>query len=143
MANQAQRQQAAQFDVGARLDAQTRDEELRQRGLLGYIDAVGRLAQIEDDFQLDPFSALLGRGGGGSLQAGQGVFGQAQYGLSSGPQYLNPESGLSYISNLASNQASMYGANVAADAARTAGLYQGLGSAVGGAFGMFNFGGGK
>ena len=143
LANQAQRQQAAQFDVGARLDAQTRDEELRQRGLLGYIDAVGRLAQIEDDFQLDPFSALLGRGGGGSLQAGQGVFGQAQYGLSSGPQYLNPESGLSYISNLASNQASMYGANVAADAARTAGLYQGLGSAVGGAFGMFNFGGGK
>ena len=140
LANQAQRQQAAQFDVGAKLDAQTREEELRQRGLLGYIDAVGRLSQIEDSTRIDPFSALLGRGGGGSLQAGQGVFGQAGYGLQSGPQYLNPEAGLSYISNRAANQASMYGANVAADAARTAGLYQGLGSAVGGAFGMFNFG---
>ena len=54
------------------------------------------------------------------------MFGQAQYGLSSGPQYLNPESGLSYISNLASNQASMYGANVVADAERQSGLFQGL-----------------
>ena len=130
--NQAQRQQANQFGVGATMDAQRLNEQLKQAGTLGYIDAATRLAALEDQYALDPFAALLGRGGGGSLQAGQGVFGQAGYGLQSGPQYLNPEAGLGYISQMAANDASMYAANQAADATRTAGLYTGIGSAISG-----------
>jgi hypothetical protein len=132
LANQAQQQQANQFAVGATMDAERIDESLRQQGLGNYINAVGNLAQIEDKFMLDPFQALLGRGGGGSLQSGQSVFGQAGYGLNSGPQYLNPEAGLGYISNMAANQANMYGAQLAADASRSAGLMGGLGAIGGG-----------
>jgi hypothetical protein len=132
LANQAQQQQANQFAVGATMDAERIDESLRQQGLGNYINAVGNLAQIEDKFMLDPFQALLGRGGGGSLQAGQSVFGQAGYGLNSGPQYLNPEAGLGFISQMAANDANMYAANVAADASRSAGLMGGIGALGGG-----------
>ena len=138
---QAQAQQAGQFDVGAKMDAERIGEQLKQSGTLGYIDAATRLAALEDRNQLDPFQDVLGRGGGGSLGAGQSLFGTSGYGLQSGPQYLNPEAGLGYISNMAANQASMWGAGQAADAARGSGLARGLGSALGGAFGMFNFGG--
>jgi hypothetical protein len=130
--NQAQTQQANQFGVGATMDAERLNEQLRQQGLGNYINAVGNLAQIEDSYTLDPFQALLGRGGGNSLQAGQGVFGQAGYGLNSGPQYLNPEAGLGYISQMAANDANMYAANVSANASRNAGLMGGLGAIGGG-----------
>jgi hypothetical protein len=133
--NQGQAQQAAQFGVGATMDAERANESLRQQGLGNYINALGNLAQMEDKYTLDPFQALLGRGGGGSLQAGQGVFGQANYGLNSGPQYLNPESGLGYMSNQYTNQANMYGAQLAADASRSSGIMGGLGSLFGGAAG--------
>ena len=132
MGNQAQRQQANQFGVGATMDAQRLNEQLRQQGLISYINALGNLAQMEDKFMLDPFQALLGRGGGNALQQGQSVFGQAGYGLQSGPQYLNPEAGLGYISNMAANQANMYAANVAADASRSSGIMSGLGALGGG-----------
>ena len=132
MANQAQRQQANQFGVGATMDAERLNEQLRQQGLSNYINAVGNLAQMEDKFMLDPFQALLGRGGGNALQQGQSVFGQANYGLQSGPQYLNPEAGLGFISQMAANDANMYAANVAGDASRTAGIMGGLGSLGGG-----------
>ncbi len=131
--NQGQAQQAAQFGVGAQMDAERLNESLRQQGLGNYINAVGNLAQIEEQHTLDPFQAILGRAGGGSLQAGQGVFGQAGYGLSSGPQYLNPEAGLGYISQMAANDANMYAAQVGADAARFSGLMSGLGALGGGA----------
>jgi hypothetical protein len=133
--NQAQRQQAAQFNVGAQMDAERLNEQLRQQGLGNYINAVGNLAQIEDKFTLDPFQAILGRASGGSLQAGQGIFGQAGYGLQSGPQYMNPEAGLGYISSMAANQANMYAANQAANASRSAGMMGGLGSLGGGIIG--------
>ena len=114
--------------VGADMDA----ERLRQAQTAGFIDASTRLAGLEASTTMDPFAALLNRAGGGSLgQAGQ-VLGQAGYGLQSGPQFLNPESGLGFISQMAANEASMYGANVAADAAIKGGLYQGIGSAIGG-----------
>jgi hypothetical protein len=129
--NQAQTQQAKQFGVGAQMDAERLNETLRQQGLGNYINAVGNLAQIEDTYTLDPFQALLGRGGGGSLQAGQGVFGQAGYGLNSGPQYLNPEAGLGYISNMAANQANMYAAQLSADATRDAGMMNMFGNIAG------------
>jgi hypothetical protein len=134
--NQGQRQQANQFGVGATMDAERLNESLRQQGLGNYINALGNLARMEDQYTLDPFQALLGRGGGGSLQAGQGVFGQAGYGLNSGPQYLNPESGLGYMSNQYANQANMYGAQLAADASRDAGIYGMIGNIGGMATGM-------
>ena len=136
--NQAQTQQANQFGVGATMDAQRLNEQLKQSGTLGYVDAATRLAALEDQQTLDPFQALLGRGGGNSLQAGQGVFGQAGYGLSSGPQYLNPEAGLGYISQMAANDANMYAANVTANANRNAGLMGGLGAIGGGLLGNSN-----
>ena len=115
--------------VGADMDA----ERLRQAQTAGFIDASTRLAGLEASTTMDPFAALLNRAGGGSLgQAGQ-VFGQAQYGLASGPQFLNPEAGLGFISQMAANEASMYGAQQQANAARSAGLMQGLG-AIGGGF---------
>ncbi len=129
--NQAQRQQANQFGTGATMDAQRLNEQLKQSGTLGYVDAATRLAALEDQQTLDPFQALLGRAGGGSLQAGQGVFGQAGYGLSSGPNYLNPESGLGYISSMAANNANMYAANQSANAARDAGMMNMFGSIFG------------
>ena len=124
-----------QFETGAQMDADRLNEQLKQSGILGYIQAAGGLAALEDSSTLDPFQAVLGRGGGGSLQAGQSVFGQAGYGLNSGPQYLNPESGLGYIQNQATNAANMYNANVAADATKTAGIFSGLGSLGGGLLG--------
>ena len=132
LANQRQAQQAEQFGVGATMDAERLDAQLKQSGALGYVDAATRLAALEDQYTLDPFAAILNRAGGGSLQAGQSVLGQANYGLTSGPQYLNPESGLGYISQMAANEANMYAANVAADAARSSGLMGGLGSLGGG-----------
>ena len=124
--------QADQFNVASQMDAEKLRESLRQQGLLGYLDAASRVSQLENQGQLDPFQAILGRSGGGSLQAGQSVFGQAGYGLNSGPAYLNPESGLGYIQNQATNAANMYGAQVAADATRSAGLMSGLGALGGG-----------
>jgi len=127
-----------QFETGAQMDSDRLNEQLKQSGILGYIQAAGGLAALEDSSTLDPFQAVLGRGGGGSLQAGQSVFGQAGYGLNSGPAYLNPESGLGYIQNQATNAANMYNANVAADATKTAGIYSGLGSLGGGLLGNLN-----
>jgi len=124
-----------QFETGAQMDADRLNEQLKQSGILGYIQAAGGLAALEDSSTLDPFQAVLGRGGGGSLQAGQSVFGQAGYGLNSGPAYLNPESGLGYIQNQATNAANMYNAQVAADATKTAGIFSGLGSLGGGLLG--------
>jgi len=123
---------ASQFNVGTKMDAERLRESLRQQGLLGYLDAASRISQIENQDQLDPFQAILGRGGGTALQQGQSVFGQAGYGLQSQPQYLNPESGLGYIQNQATNAANMYNAQIAADATKTAGIYSALGS-IGGA----------
>jgi hypothetical protein len=130
--NQGQQQQANQFGVGAQMDAERLNESLRQQGLGNYINAVGNLAQIEEQTTLDPFRAILGNARGGSLQAGGQVFGQAGYGLQSGPQYLNPEAGLGYISQMAANDANMYAANVSANASRNAGLMGGLGALGGG-----------
>jgi len=131
----ARGQQAKQFDAGMLVDQQRLNEQLAQQGTLGYIDAATRLAALEDTSTLDPFQAVLGRTGGGSLQAGQGVFGQAGYGLESGPQYLRPESGLGFIQNQATNAANMYNAQIGADATRSAGMWSGLGSLGGGLLG--------
>jgi len=123
---------ADQFNVGTKMDAERLRESLRQQCLLGYLDAASRISQIENQDQLDPFQAILGRGGGTALQQGQQVFGQAGYGLNSGPQYLNPEAGLGFIQNQATNAANMYGAQQAAQGSATSGIFQGLGAVGGG-----------
>ena len=126
---------AAESDLDRDYRQRFSQEQLAQQGTLGYIDAATRLAALEDTSTLDPFQAVLGRTGGGSLQAGQGVFGQAGYGLQSGPQYLKPESGLGFIQNQATNAANMYNAQVGAGATRSAGMMGGVGTALGGLFG--------
>jgi len=122
LANQAQQQQANQFGVGATMDAERLNEQLRQQGTLGYLQAAGNLAALEDRTTLDPFRAVLGRGGGQSLQTGQSVLGTAGYGLGSGPQFINPESGLGFIQNQNTNLMNMYNAQTQADAERFSGL---------------------
>tara|TARA_R110002020_G_scaffold20260_4_gene69285 strand:+ start:863 stop:2734 length:1872 start_codon:yes stop_codon:yes gene_type:complete len=134
-ADDTRRLGADQFNVGAQMDAERAREGLRQQGLLGYLDAASRVSQIENqESMLDPFQAILGRGGGTSLQQGQSVFGQAGYGLQSQPQYLNPEAGLGYIQTQATNAANMYGAQQSRAGAERAGLYQGVGNVIGGGF---------
>ena len=123
---------AAESDLDRDYRQRFSQEQLAQQGTLGYIDAAARLAALEDTSTLDPFQAVLGRTGGGSLQSGQGVFGQAQYGLQSGPQYLKPESGLGFIQNQAVQQANMYNAQIGADATKSAGMWSGLGNLAGG-----------
>ena len=134
-ADDTRRMGADQFNVGAKMDAERLRESLRQQGLLGYLDAASRISQIENQDQLDPFQAILGRGGGTALQQGQQVFGQAGYGLQSQPQYLNPEAGLGFIQNQATNAANMYSAQQAANANRQAGIFGGVGSIAGGLLG--------
>ena len=122
LANQAQQQQANQFGVGATMDAERLNEQLRQQGTLGYLQAAGNLASLEDRTTLDPFRAVLGRGGGQSLQTGQSVLGTAGYGLGSGPQFINPESGLGFIQGQNTNLMNIYNAQNQADAERFSGL---------------------
>jgi hypothetical protein len=122
LANQAQLQQANQFGVGATMDAQRLNEQLSQQGTLGYIQAASNLAALEDQSTLDPFRAVLGRGGGQSLSSGQSVLGTAGYGLGSGPQFINPESGLGFIQNQNTNLMNMYNAQTQADAEKFSGL---------------------
>ena len=132
-ADDTRRMGADQFNVGAQMDAERLRESLRQQGLLGYLDAASRVSQIENqESMLDPFQAILGRGGGTALQQGQSVFGQAGYGLDSQPQYLRPEAGLGYIQNQATNAANMYAAQQSAAGAKTAGIFSGLGALGGG-----------
>jgi hypothetical protein len=126
---------AAESDMERDYRQRMSQEQLAQQGTLGYIDAATRLAALEDTSTLDPFQAVLNRAGGGSLAAGNQLLGTAQYGLQSGPQYLNPSSGLGFIQNQATNQANMFNAQQAAGATRSAGIMGGVGTALGGLFG--------
>ncbi len=82
--------------------------------------------------QLDPFTAILGRPGAPTTGQAQSILGQAGYGLESGPQYLNPEAGLGYISQMAANEANVAAAQAAAKGSARAGLFGGLGALGGG-----------
>ena len=131
-ANLARAAQTAQFDVGTTMEAERMNELLRQQGLGTYISGLTGLAQQEDQYSIDPIAAILGRGGGASTKTGQSLLGTAGYGLTSGPQYLSPETGLGYISNRAANEAAIWGAGQAAQADRQRGLVGALGTLGGG-----------
>ena len=134
------------FDPSATIDElrqqvlEDRNREALNRAfaqnVLGQEEASAtRMVGLEQATLTDPL-----RPGANTLGAAQGVFGQAGYGLDSGPQYLRPEAGLGYISNRAANEAAMWGAGQAADAARYAGtmdMIGGLGSAAIGGWSPF------
>lgn len=101
-----------------------------------------RLRQMAMDRErnLDPFQAILGRSGGSTVGQAQSVLGQANYGLQSAPNYLNPQAGINYASQAYANQAGLEAARMSADASRTAGIFGGLGSIGGGLLGNLNVG---
>jgi len=133
--NIARQMQGGMMDVGTQMDQERLNEQLRQQGILGYMGGVTQLAGLEQQQQqnLDPFATILNRPAGTTgFGMGQQAFAGGQYGLTSAPQYINPEAGLGYISNMASNQANMYGAQQAAQATKQAGIFGGLGALGGG-----------
>jgi len=123
---------AAESDVERAMRQQAMSEQYRQAGLGQERAAAAQMVGLEQATGADPFQAILGRPSGAGAAMGQQMFGQAGYGLQSQPQYLNPEAGLSYISQAAANEASMWGAGQQAGASKQRGLFGALGS-LGGA----------
>ena len=117
-----------QTDLERELRQAHMGEQLRQAGLGQERAAAAQAVGLEQATGADPFQAILGRPSGAGAAMGQQMLGQAGYGLQSGPQYLNPEAGLGYISNMAANEASMWGAGQQADASRYSGGMSLLGS---------------
>lgn len=126
---------AEEKDIERAMRRDAMQEQYRQQGLGAERASAVQMVGLEQATSADPFQAILQRQGQNNLGAGGQLFGSAQYGLQSGPQYLRPEAGLGFISNQASNAANMYNAQVGADATRSAGIMGGLGSLAGGLFG--------
>jgi hypothetical protein len=122
---------AEEKDIERQMRMQSMEEQYRQQGLGAERANAAQMVGLEQATSADPFQAILQRQGQNNLASGGAVFGQAGYGLNSGPQYLNPESGLGFIQNQATNAANMYGAQIGADATKTAGMWSGLGSLAG------------
>ena len=126
---------AEEKDIERAMRRGAMEEQFRQSGLGAERASAAQMVGLEQATSADPFQAILQRQGQNNLGAGGQLFGSAQYGLQSGPQYLNPESGLGFISNQATNAANMFNAQQAAGATRQAGLFGGLGSIAGGFLG--------
>ena len=125
---------AEEKDIERIMRQQAMEEQYRQQGLGAERANAAQMVGLEQATSADPFQAILQRQGQNNLASGGALFGQAGYGLQSGPQYLNPEAGLGFISNQATNAANMFNAQQAADATRSAGLMGGLGNIAGGIF---------
>ena len=123
---------AEEKDIERQMRMQAMEEQYRQQGLGAERANAAQMVGLEQATSADPFQAILQRQGQNNLASGGAVFGQAGYGLDSGPQYLNPESGLGFIQNQSTNAANMYNAQVGADATRSAGMWSGLGALGGG-----------
>jgi hypothetical protein len=95
-------------------------ESAMQTNLLGQL--MTRMG-VEQATSADPFMAILGRPSQAAptaqsvLSTGAGLMAQ------SGPEYINPESGLPYISNQYTNEANMYAADQAATASMVGGVF--------------------
>ena len=122
---------AEEKDIERAMRRGAMEEQFRQSGLGAERASAAQMVGLEQATSADPFQAILQRQGQNNLGAGGALFGQAGYGLESGPQYLNPEAGLGFISNQATNAANMFNAQQAADATRSAGMFGGLGSIFG------------
>lgn len=98
-----------------------------------YSQALQRLG-AEQSTSVDPFMAILNRPSTNAPAAG----GLAQMGMQtqqqSGPQFFNPEAGLGYIQNAATNQANIAAAQAGAQGSMMSGLFGGVGTALGGLF---------
>jgi hypothetical protein len=123
---------AEEKDIERAMRRDAMQEQYRQQGLGAERASAAQMVGLEQATSADPFQAILQRQGQNNLGAGGVLFGQAGYGLESGPQYLNPEAGLGFIQNQATNAANMYGAQIGAAATEKAGLYNMIGS-IGGA----------
>ena len=126
---------AEEKDIERAMRRGAMEEQFRQSGLGAERASAAQMVGLEQATSADPFQAILQRQGQNNLGAGGQLFGSAQYGLQSGPQYLNPEAGLGFISNQATNAANMFGAQQMADATTRGGVFGGLGSLAGGLFG--------
>jgi hypothetical protein len=110
-------------------------ESAIQTNLLGQL--MTRLG-AEQATSADPLMAILGRPSQSAptaqsvLSTGAGLMAQ------SGPEYINPESGLPYISNQYTNEANMYAADKSATASMVGGVFGGVGDLLGGDW--FKFG---
>jgi len=106
-----------------------------EMGMKGQEMAMGlqRLG-AEQSTAADPMMAILGRPSSAAPAAG----GLAQMGMQtqqqSGPQFFNPEAGLGYIQNAATNQANIAAAQAGARGSMMSGLFGGVGTALGGLF---------
>jgi hypothetical protein len=130
---------AEEKDIERAMRRGAMEEQYRQQGLGAERASAAQMVGLEQATSADPFQAILQRQGQNNLASGGALFGQAGYGLESGPQYLNPEAGLGFIQNQATNAANMYGAQIGADATRSAGMWGGIGSALGGGLtGLFS-----
>ena len=123
---------AEEKDIERIMRQQAMEEQYRQQGLGAERANAAQMVGLEQATSADPFQAILQRQGQNNLAAGGAVFGQAGYGLDSGPQYLNPEAGLGFIQNQATNAANMFNATTEADATRSGGMWSGLGALGGG-----------
>lgn len=123
---------AEEKDIERIMRQRAMEEQYRQQGLGAERANAAQMVGLEQATSADPFQAILQRQGQNNLAAGGAVFGQAGYGLDSGPQYLNPEAGLGFIQNQSTNAANMFNATTAAGATRSAGIMGGLGSLAGG-----------
>ena len=130
---------AEEKDIERLMRQQAMEEQYRQQGLGAERASAAQMVGLEQATSADPFQAILQRQGQNNLGAGGQLFGSAQYGLDSGPQYLNPEAGLGFIQNQATNAANMFNAQQAAGATRSAGMMGGLGTLGAGIAGMFDF----
>lgn len=126
---------AEEKDIERAMRRDAMQEQYRQQGLGAERASAMQMVGLEQATSADPFAAILQRQGQNNLGAGSQLFSQAGYGLQSGPQYLNPEAGLGFIQNQATNAANMYNAQVGADATKTAGMWGGLGALGGGLLG--------
>jgi len=105
-----------------------------EMGMKGQEMAMGlqRLG-AEQSTAADPMMAILGRPSSAAPAAG----GLAQMGMQtqqqSGPQFFNPEAGLGYIQNAATNQANIAAAQAGAQGTMMSGLFGGAGDVVGAA----------
>ena len=87
---------AEEKDIERAMRRDAMQEQYRQQGLGAERASAAQMVGLEQATSADPFQVILQRQGQNNLGAGGQLFGSAQYGLQSGPQYLNPESGLGF-----------------------------------------------
>jgi len=113
--------QQQQFGQGATLLGAQSGLQQQQFG-----QGIARLG-AETSTAADPLMAILGRPSSAAPGAQSLLASGTQMSQQAGPQYLNPESGLGYIQNAATNQTNLAIGQMSADAQRSAGIMGALG----------------